>query len=95
MLKHVVCFQMDSADNAQKAVEILKSMEGKVPMLKGIEVGLDILHSPRSFDVYLGVLLDDTAALESYQQDGYHCGIVKEFMHAHAVKSVACDFIVE
>lgn len=95
MLKHVVCFKLDGAENAIKAVEILRSMEGKVPMLRGIEVGLDVLRSARSYDVYLSVLLDNKAALEEYQRDPYHCDVVKAFMHAHTVASVAVDFFVE
>ena len=34
-------------------------MQGNVPMLRGIEVGCDVLHSERSFDVILQVTLDD------------------------------------
>ena len=95
MLKHVVCFKMQDEASAQEAVNVLKSMQGKVPMLQGIEVGLDILKSARSYDVYLGVLLKDKAALDAYQKDAYHCDVVKTFMHAHTVSSIAVDFIVE
>ena len=95
MLKHVVCFKMQDKESAKEAVNVLKSMQGKVPMLQGIEVGLDILKSARSYDVYLGVLLKDKAALDAYQKDAYHCDVVKTFMHAHTVSSVAVDFIVE
>ena len=95
MLKHVVCFKMQDEESAQEAVNVLKSMQGKVSMLQGIEVGLDILKSARSYDVYLGVLLKDKAALDAYQKDAYHCDVVKAFMHAHTVSSVAVDFIVE
>lgn len=95
MLKHVVCFKMDAAENADKAVALLKSMQGNVPMLRGLEVGKDFLGSDRSYDVYLGVTLDDKAALDAYQRDPYHCGTVKTFMHAHAVSSVAIDFMLD
>lgn len=95
MLKHVVCFKMDNGENADKAVALLKSMQGNVPMLRGLEVGRDFLGSARSYDVCLGVTLDDKAALEAYQSDPYHCGTVKTFMHAHAVSSVAVDFMLD
>ena len=61
-------------------------------MLKGIEVGTDLLGSARSFDVYLSVILDDMKALEDYQVDAYHCDVVKKHMHAVTEKSVAIDF---
>ena len=91
MLKHVVCFKMDSAENADEAARILKSMQGNVPMLRVLEVGRDILGSARSYDVYLGVLLENRAALEAYQRDPYHCNTVQTFMHAHALSSVSVD----
>ena len=49
----------------------------------------------RSYDVILQVLLDDMAALDAYQQDPYHCGVVKKHMHAVAENSIAMDYTVE
>ena len=71
------------------------SMKGNVPMLRDIEVGIDFLHSERSYDLHLEVLLDDEAALEAYQQDPYHCSVVKKHMHQVRESSVAVDWIVE
>ncbi|MBQ8917218.1 MAG: Dabb family protein, partial [Oscillospiraceae bacterium] len=75
MIKHIVCFKLkdNSPENCQKAKEVLLSMQGNVPLLRGIEVGVDFLHSVRSYDVIQQVLLDDAAALEGYQNDPYHC----------------------
>ena len=69
-------------------------MAGKVPQIKTIEVNVDELRSPRSFDVMLEVLVANWAALEEYQADPYHCGVVKAFMHERAEKSVAMDYEV-
>ena len=79
MIKHIVCFKLkdNSLEECEKARDILKSMEGNVPLLRGIEVGVDFLHSQRSYDVILQVKLDDTKALEEYQNDEYHCSVVK------------------
>lgn len=94
MIKHIVCFKLKQGESAEKAKEVLLSMQGNVPMIKGIEVGVDKLHSERSFDVVLTVLLDDMDALESYQKDPYHCSVVKTHMHAVREKSVAIDYEV-
>ncbi len=50
MIKHIVCFKLsdNSEEMLNKTKDILLSMNGKVPMLRGIEVGVDFLHSPRS-----------------------------------------------
>ncbi|MBQ4602998.1 MAG: Dabb family protein, partial [Clostridia bacterium] len=55
---------------------------------------IDFLHSERSYDLILEVLLEDEAALESYQNDPYHCSVVKKHMHAVREASVAVDYIV-
>ncbi len=92
MIKHVVCFKLNQGESPEKAKEVLLSMKGNVPMLKDIEVGVDCLHSARSYDVILAVVVEDMKALSDYQQDAYHCGVVKKHMHAVTEKSVAVDF---
>ncbi|MBR3738257.1 MAG: Dabb family protein, partial [Eubacterium sp.] len=69
MIKHIVCFKLkdNSETEVKKAADILLSMQGNVPLLTGIEVGCDFLHSPRSYDIILQVLLDDEKALDDYQ----------------------------
>ena len=92
MIKHIVCFKLKDGESKEKAKEILLSMKGNVPLLRGIEVGIDELRSDRSFDVILEVLLDDFSALEKYQKDEYHCSVVKKHMHAVAENSISLDF---
>ena len=94
MIKHTVCFKLkdNSPEECNKAAQILRSMDGNVELMRGIEVGVDFLHSPRSYDIILQVLLDDEKALEEYQNDEYHCSVVKKHMHSVAENSVAIDF---
>lgn len=94
MIKHIVCFKLknNSPEECEKAKEILLSMQGKVPELRGITVGVDFLHSERSYDLILEVMLDNAAALESYQNDPYHCSVVKKHMHSVRESSVAVDY---
>jgi hypothetical protein len=94
MIKHIVCFKLkdNSKENCEKTAQVLKSMDGKVDLLRGIEVGVDFLRSPRSYDVILQVTLDDESALEQYQNDPYHCDVVKKHMHSVMESSVAIDY---
>ena len=96
MIKHIVCFKLkdNSEKNCEITADILKSMEGKVPQVKGIEVGVDFLHSARSYDIILQVSVDDEKALEDYQNDEYHCSVVKKHMHAVMESSVAVDYYI-
>ena len=66
MIKHVVCFKLKDAseENCKKAAEVLLSMKDNIDYIKEIEVGTDFLHSPRSFDVYLSVVLENEEMLD-------------------------------
>ncbi len=94
MIKHVVCFKLKepTEENKQKAAQTILSMKENIDYLRGLEVGRDFLGSPRSYDVFLAVTLDDEEALETYQNDEYHCDVVKKYMNSVTEKSVSVDF---
>ena len=92
MIKHIVCFKLKNREDSLKAKEVLLSMKGNVPQIIDIEVGVDFLHSERSYDVMLTVLLKDKTDLENYQNDPYHCTVVKTYMHSVRESSIAVDY---
>lgn len=94
MIKHIVCFKLkdNSTENCLKTADVLKSMKGNVPTLIDLEVGVDFLHSKRSYDIILQVTLENADKLEEYQNDPYHCNVVKTHMHAAMESSVAVDY---
>lgn len=97
MVKHVVCFKLadSSREKCIEAKQVLLKMKENVPTVVDLAVNIDILRSPRSYDVMLEVILKDWQALEQYQKDDYHCNIVKKYMHKVTEKSVAMDYEVE
>jgi len=52
MITHIVLFKLkdNSKESIEKAQNILRGMEGRIPELKDIEVGVDITRSDRSYD---------------------------------------------
>ncbi len=94
MIKHIVCFKLanPTEELLKKTKDILLSMKGNVPMLRDIEVGVDFLHSARSYDIILQVWLDNKEDLDAYQNDPYHCSVVKTHMHSVASSSIAIDY---
>ncbi len=96
MIKHIVCYKLKdrSEPAAEKARQVLLSMEGRVPMIRSINVGVDLIHSDRSYDLVLEVVLDDLDALEAYQENPYHKNAVKPFMHDVRESSVSVDYTV-
>ncbi len=94
MVKHTVCFKLKKGEDVLFAVELLKTMKGKVPEVLELEAGADFLHSERSYDIILTVTLKDREALERYQKDNYHCEVIKKHMHKVRESSVAVDIEV-
>lgn len=94
MIKHIVCFKLkdNSIESCEKAAEIFRSMEGNVPQLKSIQVGIDFLHSPRSYDIILETVFENKEALNDYQNDPYHCDVVKKYIHSVQETSIAVDY---
>lgn len=94
MIKHVVCykFKEPTEENLRKAKEVLLSMVGRVPEVKAMNVGIDILHTERSYDLILEVVLESVAAMDLYQKDEYHCSVVKAYMQEVREASIAIDF---
>lgn len=94
MVRHIVMFKLkdNSPASVDEAKRVLLSMKGKVKVLKNIEVGVDFLHSSRSFDL---VLITDFYTRQDsfdYQEDEYHKTVVKPYMHAVRENSVAIDY---
>ena len=92
MIKHVVCFKLKKGEDIDKAVEILNSMNGKIGVIESLSAHKDFLKSERSYDIILEVVLKDKTALEDYQNDKYHCEVVKSHMHKVRESSVAVDY---
>ena len=92
MIKHIVCFKLKENEDIKKAQNILLSMKGNVPQIIEINANTDVLHSARSYDIILEVTLKDIDSLNAYQNDPYHCDVVKKHMHAVTDKSIAVDY---
>ena len=92
MIKHVVCFKLKQGANVDEAVNVINSMNGKIPVVESIIAHKDFLKSERSYDIILEVILKDKKALDDYQNDEYHCSVVKKHMHAVRESSVAVDY---
>ena len=97
MIKHIVCFKIkeEYKNRIEEAKNTLLSMKGRVPTVIDINVGIDLLHSERSYDIILEIILESMEQLEIYQKDLYHCTVVKPIMHEIRSASVAVDYEVE
>lgn len=53
--------------NAERVRDALEAMTATVPVIRRLEVGLDVRDKPSNWDVVLTVDLDDRDALEAYR----------------------------
>lgn len=79
MITHVVLFKLKdrSSDTIARTVRMLKGLSTKVPQIKGIDVGTDVLMSERSYDISLTVKLGSLKDLELYQTHPEHVKVAQ------------------
>ena len=82
MVKHVLFVKMkdNSPESCQKVKDLFLSMKQEIDFVRDVTVGIDYLHSERSYDVVLELTVDDREALEAYQVHPYHAGVVKPYI---------------
>lgn len=88
MIKHIVFFKLKdrSSESIERTAAVLRNMEGRIPQLVSIEVGLDVIHSERSFDIALVTVVASLADLQAYQVHPEHQEVIR---HMNEVKDVS------
>lgn len=94
MITHIVLFKLASptVENLEATRSKLLSMDGRVDLLRHLEVGVDVVRSERSYDIALVTRFDSLEDLQAYQVHPYHAGEVLPHMKAVCSSSVAIDY---
>ena len=94
MITHIVFFKLHEPTQANVTAtrEKLESMEGKIPQLRHLEVGVDVIRSERSHDLALVTRFDSLEDLQAYQVHPYHANEVVPHMKAVSSSVVAVDY---
>ncbi|MCZ7356802.1 MAG: Dabb family protein [Candidatus Methanoperedens sp.] len=76
---HIVFFKFKDRNprSIEKARDLLLSMKGKIPQLRHLEAGIDILHSERSYDLALVTKFDSMEDMKTYQANPVHVEVSK------------------
>jgi len=93
MVKHIVMWKLRDKADAAEIKARLEALDGNIPGLLYIEVGIDFLASQQSADVVLVAELADREALESYQAHPAHQAVVP-LVKAAAVARTVVDYDV-
>jgi hypothetical protein len=93
MITHIVFFKLKdrSLQSLEKASDVLMGLKGRIPQLRYIEVGIDVLHSERSYDIALVTKFDSLEELEAYQKHPVHAEVAK-YMTSVRESAVAVDY---
>lgn len=93
MITHIVLFKLidRSPENIEKARAVLAGMAGKIPQLRHLEVGADVLRTDRSYDLALVARFDSLADLNAYQIHHAHQEVIK-YMLSVRESAVAVDY---
>lgn len=91
MIRHIVFFKHQDGAKVEELAGKLSALEEKVDFILDLEVGIDFLHSARSFDLALIVTLPDASYLELYANHPEHLPIV-EWVKANGFESKAVDY---
>jgi heme-degrading monooxygenase HmoA len=93
MITHIVLFKMKdrSPESIERTAQVLRNMEGKIDVLRHLEVGTDVLHSDRSYDIALYTKFDSMEDLQAYQVHPEHKKVI-EHMTIYRDASVSLDY---
>lgn len=96
MIKHVVFFKFKPEANQavrRAVINQLRALPDKIDVIRSFEIGEDIMHSARAWDVVEIATYDDLEALEKYTRHPDHVEVVMQIRDVcDAVGSVDFEY---
>ena len=79
MITHIALIKLvhANAETIEVAKKILSGLEGKIPQLRHLEIGVNIVQSYRSYDLSLVARFDSLEGLQAYLNHPTHVEVVK------------------
>jgi hypothetical protein len=77
LFTHIVFFRLKAEADKIQVKDWLLQLQGKIPELLDIEVGIDQIRSPRSYDVALVTRFQSQADMGTYQIHPAHQEVLK------------------
>ena len=78
MITHIVLFKLLNCtpERAEEVRKVLAGMAGRIPELRHLEVGVNLIHSDRSYDLALLARFDSLEDLQAYQVHPVHVDVL-------------------
>ncbi len=91
VITHIVLYRLNDKADAEEAAAVLRGMEGKIPSVRSLEAGINVVESDRAFDVSIKTTFDDLDGLKDYAEHPEHQPVI-QWMRAHASAAAAIDY---
>ncbi len=94
--RHVVMFRLKerTAEHIALMRAGLESLRASIPVVRTLEIGINVVESARAYDMALTVGLDSLEDLQVYQEHPAHVQVVAEVIRPLVESSVASDYWV-
>lgn len=99
MFVHIVCWKvkenaegLSKTEITSKMKSMLETLPSQIDVIKKLEVGLDVIHSERSFDISLYSVFENEDDLKTYATHPKHL-VVVDFFKKVVEKAVAVDYV--
>jgi hypothetical protein len=82
MLTHIVLFKLKERSPANVAAtrDRIAMLAGQIPELLSIEVGVNVVDSPRAYDIALVETFESVEAMHAYQVHPVHLALLADVM---------------
>lgn len=96
VLTHVVMFKLRdrSPGHVAHCKQLLDGLPQLIPEIRRFDVGVNVIDSPRSYDLVLVSAFDDADALQRYQVHPTHAD-VQSYLRDNAEAVAVVDYLAE
>jgi len=93
MITHIVLIKLvhSNEETREMAKTALAGLKGQIPQLRHLEIGVNIVHTDRSYDLALVARFDSLEDLQSYQNHPLHVEVIK-YLQENRRSSVSVDY---
>ena len=93
MITHIVLIKLvhSNEETIEVAKTALARLEGQIPQLRHFEIGVNIVHTDRSYDLAVVAKFDSLEDLQSYMNHPLHVEVVK-YLQGNRRSSITVDY---
>jgi hypothetical protein len=85
VLTHIALFKLKdrSSENTRATRDRIAAIEGKIPQLLTMQLGINEIASPRAYDIALIQTFESVEAMQAYQVHPVHKALLADVMHLY------------